>query len=84
MTENPSLTPAAQAVVDHLTAPDAEPDATLALVVPYGISAAERATLLDHATTVVQELRHAGWPVEVTVARAPNGEVHALSLPTAA
>jgi hypothetical protein len=74
------LSPAAQGALDHITAPDAEPDAVMTLVVPFGVSPSDRARLIDEFSSVVAELRQAGWTVNTTTNRAENGEALTLGI----
>jgi hypothetical protein len=75
-----ALSAPAQAIIDQLTEPGTDPDEVVALMVPYGLPPAERKLQLDHFGQVVTELRAAGWAIEVTTSRKPDGEALAIGL----
>jgi hypothetical protein len=57
-----------------------EPDSMLTLALPHGISARERADLIDHYDGVVRELRGRGHRVRKHVRRYVDGEVLVFDL----
>jgi hypothetical protein len=59
-------------------------DEAIALLVPHGLAAADRAAALDDLTGVVGELRAHGHRVKVTSHRKPDGELFEVELLEAA
>jgi hypothetical protein len=57
-----------------------DPDSVLTLPIANGISARERADLLDHHGAVVREVRRRGWRVNTIVRNLPTGTVFAIDL----
>src|SRR4051812_139424 len=66
------LSELAQQLVAALTdANTGDPDEhAMALALPYGMPAADRAEEISRHQAIVDELRAAGWPVEVDIGRA--------------
>ncbi|MEJ7785433.1 MAG: hypothetical protein WKF96_11555 [Solirubrobacteraceae bacterium] len=75
-----TLSPGAQMALDQLTEPGSDPDEVLTVALPHGLPAAERQHELRTHQGVVDELRAAGWPVEVERYGAGNGEVLTIGL----
>ena len=69
---------AADRIIEELAG---EPDAVMALPIPYGLSPRERANLIDHHQAVASEIRRRGHEVEALVQRLPQGEVLAIAMP---
>lgn len=75
-----ALSDTAQQLLDALNDPetgDAD-DHVMALPIPYGLTAGERASEISRHQAIVDELRAAGWPVEVHLRRIETGEVLAF------
>jgi hypothetical protein len=71
------ISDAADQVIDELRD---DPDSVMALPIPHGLSARERADLLDHHDAVVAEIRSRGWNVKTIVRQLPQGTVFAIEL----
>lgn len=76
MTE-PTLSPGAQLALDRLLE---DPDKVLAIVLPHGLTAAERQQELNAHQHVVTELRAAGYAVDVQRRGTDNGEILTIGL----
>ena len=59
---------------------ESDRDSLIALPIPNGISARERADLLDHHGQVAAEVRRRGWQVKTHVRTIPTGQVLAFEL----
>jgi hypothetical protein len=57
-----------------------DPDAVMSIPIPNGISARERADLLDHHGAVVAEIRSRGWCVKTHIRTLSTGSVFAIDL----
>jgi hypothetical protein len=69
------------AAADHVIAElKDDPDSVIALPIPNGLTARERADLLNHHGAVVREIRRRGWPVRTHVRHTPAGSVFAIDL----
>jgi hypothetical protein len=68
---------AADYVIDELRD---DPDWVIAMPIPNGISAMERALLFDHHEAVAKEVRRRGWTVRTHVRHLPDGTVLAIDL----
>lgn len=77
MTTRP-LSPAAQLALDRLTSGD--PDEVLAIVLPHGLTPAERRLELRAHQLVVTELRAAGYAIDVQRRGTDNGEILTIGL----
>jgi hypothetical protein len=58
-----------------------DPESVLMIPIPNGITARQRADLLDHHDAVVTEVRRRGWQVKTHVRHPPSGTVLAINLP---
>ena len=65
----------AQQLLEILTAPGADPDLTMAQLVPFG---PDREYLIANHQAVVDELRADGWQIRVDVERRADGEYYAV------
>ncbi len=72
------VTEAADHVISEL---EHDPGQVMALPIPNGLSARERADLLDHHGAVAAEVRRQGWKVKTHVRTVPDaGQVFAFEL----
>ena len=70
-----------QQAADHVIAElSDDPDSVLAIPIPNGISARERADLIDHHQAVVDEVKRRGWSAGAVVRTTPAGSVLAIDL----
>ena len=72
-----ALSPGAQLALDRLLE---DPDEVLAVVLPHGMTAGERRHELNVHQAVVNELRAAGWTIDVQRRGTDNGEIVTLGL----
>ena len=69
------------AAADHIISQLADdPDSVMALPIPHGITAHERADLLDHHHAVAQEIRRRRHDLTTHVRHTPQGEIIAFDL----
>jgi hypothetical protein len=69
------------AVADHVIAElKDDPGSVIALPIPHGLTARDRANLLSHHGAVVREIRKRGWLVKTHVRHTPAGSVFAIDL----
>jgi len=57
-----------------------DPDHLMAILIPNGITARERADMPDHHGRVVADIRRRGWRVKTHVRNLPGGSVFAVDL----
>jgi hypothetical protein len=57
-----------------------DPGSVIALPIPNGLTARERADLLNHHGAVVREIRRRGWQIKTHVRHTPAGCVFAIDL----